>query len=347
MEEVLTCFGNIIGTTNDSESDSGLFITDLEAIATIQGLIDSDDQVDIDIEDKLANARRIAILRLNTDLVTLMARYAQVRDSMSIVVGSKSFSAPLVETGNSGIRIVCRKIKDAEIVLRRITTLFAQTGSTKVYIASNYSDTIVEIDVLTVANKQKTNELSESIVLPLWDMNAEGCVEYYIYHKNDLQALNTKIQCSTCTAFRFDASRPTWALYGHKQYVNIAGFNGEIETLSSSGQNSAKGLQLEMDIRCRVDKAICRDKIDFKANPMAMAMATAIQYQSASVIVWDLIRNPRLNRVLMGDLETFRDAAKYYGQKYNDMVKFISKNMEITSDCFCEHGFTKTKIGHP
>lgn len=345
MEEVLTCFGNIIGTSNGTESDSGLYITDLEAIATIQGLILGN--TELDIETKLGDARRIAILRLNTDLLTLMLRYAKARESMSIILGSKSFSAPLVEIGKSGLRIVCRKVKDAEIVLRGITTVFSQTGTTKVYIASNYSDTIHEIDVDTVANKQKVNTFDEAIVLPLFDMNAEGCVEYYIYHNNDLTPLNTKIQCSTCTAFRFDASHPSWSLYGHKQYINVAGFNGEIANLSSSGQNSAKGLQLVMDIRCRVDKAICRDKIDFQANPMAMAMATAIQYNAASVVVWDLIRTPGLNRVLMGDIESFKDAATYYGRKYTDMVKFISKNMTIESDCFCEHGFTQTKIGHP
>ena len=347
MENVLACFGDIIGTTKDTDSDSGLFITDLEAVATIQGLISGQDEVSVEIEEKLADAKRIAILRLHTDLSTLMLRYAKPRDSMSVILGSKAFTAPLVEAGKSGIRIVCRAIKDAEIVLRGINTVFSQTGDIKAYIASNYSDDIVELDLLTIANKVKENNLDEAIVLPLWDVNAEGCVDYYIYHTNTIPPTNTKIQCSTCSAFRFDASRPSFATYGHKQYINFAGFNGEIETLGSRGQNFAKGLQLVVDIRCRTDKAICRDSINFHTNPMAMSFATAIQYQAASVVVWDLIRSPGLNRILMGDIESFREAATYYNRKYNDMIKFISKNMPITSDCFCEQGFVNSKIGHP
>lgn len=351
MDAVIQCFGDIVGTTPDKNTDSGLYITDLEAVETIHALIeDQPTELDLaaDLELKLLSARRIAILNLNADLTTLMQKYSKPRAGYSGLLGSKKFSGVLDEDGKSGIRIVCRKIQDAELVLKGVNTIFSEAGNMSVFIASNYSDDITEIqNIETVKNKLKINDLPAEITLPLYHENAEGCVEYYIYHENTLTPNNNKLHCSSCRKFKFDASRPTWRAYGSEQYINIAGFNGEPDELSEKGSNNTKGLQLKVDIICRTDRAICRDNVDFRMNPLAMAYASAIQYKAGSVIIWDLTRSPKLNRIIMSDMETFREAAKHYERKYNDMIRFISKNMEVTSDCFCEHGFITPRVTHP
>ena len=351
---ITKCFGDIVGTVKDTNSDSNLWIEDLEAMSTIMGLIDGYDGNDYDINEmrdsvieKLENSRRIAIMKLHTDLTTLLMRYAKPRGTISGLIGSKKWDKVSTDVGKSGIRIVCRPIKDAEIVLKGINTLFTQTGEISLYLASNYSDDVVDLGVFdTTQNKFKYNKLDEAIVLPCYNEAVEY-VEYYIYHENTIKPLNTRISCSSCSSFHYSAEYPRFANHGWKEYINFAGFNGNPETLPEKGLNTTKGLQLLADIRCRTDRAICNESIDYHSNPMAMSYAVAIQYKAGSVIIWDLIRDSGLNRILMGDMESFRDAATYYERKYNDMVRYISKNMEIQSDCFCEHGFAKMSIGHP
>jgi len=350
MEEVLNCFGNIVGTTSDSVSDSGLYITDLEAIETIKALIDDPTYFDDEtsIENKLLSARRIAILRFQADVSTLMNRYVKQRESFSGVIASSRFIKFVSETGKSGIRVLCRPLKDAEIVLRGVNTIFSQTGSFDLKIASNYSDTIYTVAAIeTTAGKVKVNEFANPISLPLYEKNSDRLVEYYIYHENDLVPADNKIQCSTCVVFSFDSDNPRFSNHGHKQYVNVAGFNGEPDDLGRYGVNYGKGLQLLMDVKCKSDRNICNEEINYSLDPLAMSYATAIQYKAGSVIVWDLISNPKLNRVLMGDMERFKESASYYERKYNDMVKYISKHIKVKSDCFCEQGFTSAKISHP
>lgn len=335
MENILNCFGNIVGTLQDRPSDSGLYITDLEAVSTIESLMKED--VPEDLDDRLEDARRIAILKLHTDLTTLMMRYAEPRSGFKGVIGSNKYSGDITETGLSGIRILCRKIQDAELVIHGINTLFAATGVVQVHLASNYSDEVEDIDLNTTANRVNVNRLPESIVLPLYTDESEGeYVEYYIYHDNTMTPKNNRIQCSTCNKFYFDAARPVFKEYGQKQYTNIGGFNiDSLENLTDAANNFMRGLQVNMEIRCRTDYSICKDSIDFLTNPLAMSYAVAIQYKAGSVLVWDITRNPALNRVTMQNIEDLRDAASYYERKYNDMVKYISENMQIESDCFC------------
>jgi hypothetical protein len=349
MQEILSCFGNIVGTTIESESDSGLYITDLEAVETINALLRDDVQLDDEakLEDKLTNSRRIAILALQTDLTTLMMRYAKAKTGFKGIVGLTKATANIIETGKSGLRLLCKPVKDADLILSGVTLTFSQTGQVRLYLASNNSDDVIDLGLMNAtANKPVFNELPQPLLLSMYDDSIEDLVEYYIYHENTIAPKDTKIDCASCTIFYFDQRKPLFKLHSYKQYLNVAGFNSEIADVGYKGTNASKGIQLHVDIRCNTHKAICNGSIDFYRNPMAMSIATAIQYKAASHVIWDLIRSPKLNRVLMGDMETFREAASFYGRKYNDMIKYISKNMDIQSDCFCETGFTKAKIGH-
>lgn len=353
MDSILKCFGNIIGTTHDSQSDSGMYMTDLEALETIEGIVSDKIEMALSpnpIEEKLESARRFAILQLNTDLTTLMMRYSKPRDSYNgVIIGGKKFTQPLNEAGLSGIRIVCKPIRDAEIVLRGVNTIFNADGVITLKIASNINEDIVEYpNVPTRQRRVATREFPAPLVLPLWHKNVSGCVEYYIYHENEVTSLTTKIKCSTCSAFYFNANEPRWAKNGLHQYVNIGGFNvDDIENLDHRGTNFSKGLQLLADIRCRTDRAVCSGSMDMISNPMAMSYAAAIQYKAGASLIWNILRDPGINKVLMAETEELRSAATNYNRRYNDMIRVMSKNMPLISDCFCEHGFTRASVGHP
>jgi hypothetical protein len=341
MEDILDCFGDIVGLKSGGTSDSGIYITDLEAISTIDGLVEADEAADVD--EVLENARRIAILALNSDLTALMLRYAKPRNPFVGKVGSSRYVRRGEYTGNSGIRIVCAPIRHAQMTVTAINTLFSQTGGLKVYIANNYDNNILEYDVLTLANKVKRNVLTIAPDLPLYRPEVDY-VEYYIYHANDFPFLDNRVTCSTCRKFYFNAAHPKFKNYGFESYLMVGGYNGD-PTASDAASNTMKGLMPEVKINCKIDNVICDDEIDYVNNPIAHSMAKAVMYKAGSVVVWNLIRNTKLNRVLMGDIDSFRDAASYYERMYKDIVTFLSKNMPVNHDCICEHGFSAAWIG--
>lgn len=348
MESIVNCFGNIVTPTKETPSDSGLYVTDMEAVDSIRGIVNEGDEHSwLSVEDKAENAIRIAIIRLHTDLSTLMLRYAKPRMGYLGNIGSTKFTNYTNETGKSGLRMICNAFRDVEAILTGITLTMKETGNIDLYLSSNRGDSIETIAGLsTLAGKPKYNALETPLSLDLKDNTVDGYVEYYLYHNNDLTAADTKIDCATCNKFYFNAHSPVFKNYGYKQYLSIGGFNGEIEELKDNASNQSKGIMLHVDIRCDNSKAICPDNETLKRSPMYMSYATAIQYKAASVLVWDMIRSPKLNRVAMGSMESFREAASFYDRKYNDMIKYISKNMSIESDCYCEQGFTKMKVRH-
>ena len=341
MEDILDCFGDIVGLKSGGTSDSGIYITDLEAISTIDGLVEADEAADVD--EVLENARRIAILALNSDLTALMLRYAKPRNPFVGKVGSSRYVRRGEYTGNSGIRIVCAPIRHAQMTVTAINTLFSQTGGLKVYIANNYDNNILEYDVLTLANKVKRNVLTIAPDLPLYRPEVDY-VEYYIYHATDFPFLDNRVTCSTCRKFYFNAAHPKFKNYGFESYLMVGWYNGD-PTASDAASNTMKGLMPEVKINCKIDNVICDDEIDYVNNPIAQSMAKAVMYKAGSVVVWNLIRNTKLNRVLMGDIDSFRDAASYYERMYKDIVTFLSKNMPVNHDCICEHGFSAAWIG--
>ena len=349
MDSILNCFGNIVSHSPDYTSDSGLYVTDMEAVASIAGISESNNNIEWreNIKNKSDNAIRVAILRLNTDLTTLMLRYAKPKMGYLGVVGSTRFTSYVNQSGTSGVRMICNSLRDVEMILTGVTLTFKETGTIDLNLASNRGDVVENFPGLeTVAGKPKYNALETPLSLEMFDPNLDRYVEYYLYHDNSLTAADNKIECASCNKFYFNADNPRFTHYGYRQYLNIGGFNSPIDDLDYRGQNQGNGIMLHLDIRCDSTKAICADNENLKRSPMFMSYATAIQYKAASNLVWEMIRTPELNRVVMGDIESLRDAASFYDRKYNDMVKYISKNMPIESDCFCEQGFTKSTISH-
>ena len=344
MENVLECFGNIVGTTNETESDSGLYITDLEALSTLHGLVGTEDWSDI--ETLLENARRIAILNLNTDLTSLIMKFSKQKPTFRGKIGSHKYLRPRAESGISGVRLLCLPVQHGELTIKSIGTLFNQTGDVNVYVANNYNDEVISLTVPTVARKLTFTDFSTAgidppvLTLPMKD-EIMPFVEYYIYHENPFEFLTNKVHCSTCSgrSFYFDSNRPRFEKYGYGAWAMAGGFNSDIEDIGNHAANLMKGLVLNVEFKCRVDRLICNESLDFTSDPMAQSYAMAVQHKAASVVLWNIIRSSKLNRVIMQDMETFRDAASYYERRYNGMVRNLAGTIPIEG-CMCEKGFT-------
>ncbi len=328
MTDIETCFGNIIGTKKETDSDSGLYITDLEALSTIGGLVGEDfDEVDTVMDD----AKRIAILSFNADLTARILKFAKPKRTYRGRIGSTSTSVSRSAPSDKGVKLVCAPIRKAQMNIFSIGVLAKQSGEVTVYVEGN--DVSEEYNINAVAKKLVTKDIN--LTLDLQDDMARN-VEYKIYHKQE-EYMHNKIKCSSCSRFYYDTDRPRYSYGG---YVMPGGFIGDKE-----GLNSMHGIVLGVEFACRADNLICDGGLNYQTNPLAHYYAQAIQHKAGSVVLWNIMRNSNLNRVLMQDIETFREAARYYERKYRDMVRDIAKTIPIDG-CFCEKGFTDTWIGN-
>lgn len=328
MTDIEQCYGDIIGTKKDTNSDSGLYITDLEALSTLDGLVGEDFE---DIDTILADAKRIAILSFNTDITSRLMRFAKPRGSFRGKIGSSRYKTTRTADGEKGVRILCAPLKHAQLHLYSVGVLLPQAGSVDVYLSSNHGEEETVIATITaVKNKVVTEDLD--LTYYIQDDMTDN-VEFYIYHKQASYVVN-RIKCSGCgRPFYFEARYPRYSYGG---YAMIGGFVGDIDDYAT---NSMNGIVLGAEFRCRVDRIVC-DNLNFQTNPMAQAYAQAIHLKAGSVVLWNIIRSSKLNRVLMQDIETFREAASYYERKYRDEIIKIGKTMPVEG-CFCEHGFSR------
>ena len=317
--DIVNCFGNIVGLTHSLPSDSGLYITDLEAVSTIEGLTIEQSRTVTDILD---DARRVAILSLSADLTALLMKYADFRKPFRGKIGSSRWSTKA--TGGAELVLLCRPLPSAVMKISKLGVIFQSTGAKQVHLSSNTGITQT-FDVNSEANKVSVIEVN--LELPLYSETAD-VVEYRFSHDEDFCA--GKLQpCGSCR-FKFSYDRPVFTNTGINAYLNVAGYkNGKYLNMSA-------GLLLYAEIQCKIDSLLCDEEMDFSVNPVAQMYAQAIQYKAGSVVVWNCLRNPNLNRVLMENSDDLREAAKYYERRYRDMMLFINKHMDYDHDCVCK-----------
>lgn len=316
--DILDCFGDVVGLTHDTPSDSGLYITDLEAVSTIEGLTV---EAGKEVEEILADARRVAILSLNSDLTALMMKYSTVRGPYVGSVGSSRWLYKV--KGGAELVLLCRPLKNATMYVSQVGVIFQNAGLKELRFTSNIGDSEV-FTINAVANKLTT--LAVDLALPLYSEKAD-LVEYRFSHDEDY--CEARLQCGGCKKFKFDYNHPQFTQHGVTSYLAVAGQKSE------RYYNSSAGVMLSVKINCRIDNVICDEALDYTTDQSAQMYAQAIQHKAGSVVIWSCLRNPKLNRVLMERSEDLREAAKYYERRYRDMIGFINLHRPYDHDCIC------------
>ncbi len=307
--------------THDTQSDSGLYIADLEAVSTIEGLIVESGK---SVTEIMEDARRVAIIALNADLRALMMKYWDVRRSYSGKVGNSRWSRR--EAGGGELVVLCRPLPSATMHIGRVGLIAQNGGTHTLTITSNVPETAdITVDVPCTANELST--VAADISLPMYSEMID-LVEYRFSHDEDHCV--AKLQaCGSCR-LKFNYHNPRFRSAGIGSYISIAGVkNGKFI-------NSSAGIVLGATFECRTDNVFCDEALSYETNPAALMFSEAIQYKAGSVVVWNCLRNPNLNRVLMENIEDLREAAKYYERKYRDKMLFISKHYDIDHDCICK-----------
>ena len=62
---------------------------------------------------------------------------------------------------------------------------------------------------------------------------------------------------------------------------------------SDTASNGTHGLYFDIELSCDVNQVLCKDNMDYISNPIAGAMALAVQYQSAINVMKSILAAQR------------------------------------------------------
>lgn len=345
------CYNNIVGLS-DSDCDcfdegrpedyntslSGLFISDLEPLKQIKGL----EQCDKNLWEVMQIARKNAILSFISDTnALLLENYSFQRSPYYGTIGqTKGKAYRSISELYAGVRIYPSRIVSGEMVIKGITCSFEDQGSITLQIYNNFDEKLEEISLETLAGKPKVNNVD--ISLPLFD--PRGQLEYYLVYQTSNRPQDNQINCgcgSFVPSFHRDFpyfNRKHTKLNGWANYIMIGGMLTDDITsfdLGDTANNYLNGLALDCEFKCKVHEVLCKDDLDFEANPLALSMAHCIRYQAAVNMAESMLRSGDPNIQTLINAEMLAEASDEWKGRYEELVLYIVNNVE-DNDCLCE-----------
>jgi hypothetical protein len=347
----LDCFDNIIGLSRTAcacyeavptkISNSGLYLDELSGLRRISSLLNC--ETGSDIWNYFSNARDQAILSFKGDFNGLAAsQYALRRKPFYGKIGKQKNTKTLdtLTTGNYvGVRLKCANIVSGELVLNKVTTLMNSVGAITLYIYNNLNELVDSVSLTTSASVTENN--ITNITLPLENSYADN-MEYFLIFKLD-GTIYPKNNENFDTSNSFYRSKAPDRTYGWGDYLTVEGVNmSDISDLSDINGTSSclmYGLILDITLRCKIGELLCKDSLDFEANPLAMVLSHTVRYKAASLLLQDILRSPQLNIDTITNKDQVRADIDTYEEKYEGLLSYIVDNVDITNnDCFmCKH----------
>lgn len=352
MSVIPDCFDHIIGLTRTqcdcftvpadaSESDSDLYLDELESLNAIQSLENCTDGDDL--WDYMVNARKNAVIKFKADLNTvLLTNYKIKRPAFTGSIGRVNHTASFITSTGTyyGVRLFCADIREGTMTINKITTYFDQTGTKTVFI---YDNTNTLIDTLTL--NTLANQVCENVVgleLPLHSDLVTNLEYYLVYEGSSNYPKNNDIKC-TCGHFKatFDTHKPYWyGQHGGFDWAKWVMVGSVVQTsldfmnMCGTCANRMMGLILNLSFKCDANKIWCEELVDTE-NPMFGAMALAVQYKAGIELASWILNSGNLNRWTMINTEQLQANIVDWQNKYQEMVNFIGNNLEINSnDCY-------------
>lgn len=352
----ISCWDNIIGLTRtecacysnipSAISNSGLYLDELIQLRSIRDLVNCEENNDI--WDKMNRARENAIRIFIADVNADMLNYYKLkRQPFYGAIGRVKATGNLNLTAGyyAGCRVYCADIVSGIFNVKKIGTLFANTGTITLWIYNNLGELLNTLTLNTTANTHNINDVAD-IELPMHDSYIDNLEYYFIYQVGANAPKNNDIKCS-CGRFRanFDTNRPYWYLthsdrqYYWTYYAMAGGFYqssiADLTDVTSTTNNYMYGLTLECEFKCKVQETLCKDYFDFDANPLAISTAIAIRYKAGELLINDILTTPNINRNVLINREHLLMMKEEIISNYRQNIKYIAGNINIhTNDCF-------------
>ena len=126
---------------------------------------------------------------------------------------------------------------------------------------------------------------------------------------------------------------------GWAEWVMVGGLNVASDVdwtdINTTTNNYMNGLTLSVEFGCVSNDIVCQNVISFDDNPLAMAIAHAIRYKAASMVINKLLRADIINRPTMINREEKAAVILYYNERYSTMIQYIIENLEFKfNDCY-------------
>lgn len=352
----LDCFSNIIGiskrdcdcfATSGEESLSGLYVDDLVELADVFDIIDCQNGDDVSevIENSIDQANREFMADFN---INVLNRFKPRRQPFIGQIGKATYknNLRLLNGKIAGIRIYCNNIKTGMMKINKIGGVFSNTGTVDLYIFNNLDELVDEITINTVAGRQTFTDVS--LELPL-SHNGVDNIEYYIYYDVDVlnQPKDNEIKCGTCGAFkpRFNLRMPYFSgnhgeQYNWSNWVMVGGLYSDPQDTWMTycekvytTTNLMYGLTLQAELSCDTNQIVCNDDMDYQKNPIDHAIAHAIRYKAAMIILDKILRSGMINRLTLLNREEKEKQLQELNTKYWNIVTYIIDNIP-ESDCY-------------
>lgn len=363
------CYESIIGLTRtdcecytgmpDSAHDSlsGLYLDELVGMSFIQSMQNCDTGNDLFVS--MARARDNAIQSFQADTNALILNNFKLRRNpfyggIGRIIES---NVTLVSGNYLGVRFYCDNVKSGVLYIKSIGTIFKETGAISLLIYNNLGDLLHTINLDTVANVHNQNPVA--IELPLHS-NYTDHLEYFFLYQFD-GTMNPKVNDIKCHCGnfkpKFDCSHPYYhskhdTVYGWADWLMVGGINSTnlpefVNCDCHNIKNYMYGLTFQVELRCKIGEVLCNEQLDFEGNPLAGAMALAIQAKGGEFLGNWVLQSGNLNRWTMLNTEQLITDVANYKATYETMLEYIVKEVDVTqNDCFaCKDIWKMAKQG--
>lgn len=372
----MACFDNIVGLSRTvcpceadgpegyNDSESGLYITDLEPLSSLDGFGSCDANSAWTL---LSNARDSAVKRVKADLIARMStRFKQRAERFSGAIGEGSATTNLSTSATyAGVRMALNPVRGGTMTVRKIGTIWPSGATAGNLTISVYNslNVLVGTRTVTIVNTGRHNvtTLTEPLVLPTFTEYSESSDYFFLYTFDQANpARRNKVRCN-CGGFdnyykNVSLNNPAWMKpfngVGFTKWVMPLGWTGNALdnfhddlTGDSLGLN---GLTFDVEFSCNYETTYCPGgTLNFDGDPVSYAVAHAVQFAAGIFIADKIFSAPALTRNNTINRDLLKEMRAGWINSYNEAISYIADNANpANNDCLvCRPGIDmKTRL---
>ena len=327
---------------NFNTSYSGLYLDELAPLNQLLGMADDCNGTLWEIAN---DCREIAIKTFVADITKELLKRAKLKQSPYYgVLGRRKHNADRTVTDtHAGVHWFCKAIKSGTVIIKKIHTIFSETGVINLLVYDNFNALLHTIPLNTTQDTFRENDITD-IELPLYSDYVDNLEYFFVYAIGANQPRNNELSCIGCTSRRltFLPNRPYFTQSqsdrnGWANYIMCGGMvTSVLEFMDAEygGNDYMNGLIFEVEFRCNIGEVVCMDGFDFQSDPLALDIAFAIRWKAAEIFADRLFASRNISFDTLIHREDLATNQAEWIKKYIDYIEHIGKKIDLTrNDC--------------
>ncbi len=338
----LGCFPeNIIGlsqndcecfTIDENTSISGFFLDEAEGMnLRILDAVNDCESGSLSEMMKWARAEAIKITKSEIMKGISLSKNVELRlPNWSGSIGDTSFSKTLqVNKTMAGLRQVMKPLRGGIMRVKRIATTFSGVTTFNIGLYDN-SDPVQlnAFSVTTQANRTKWTDLSEPLLLPMWDRGK--VIQYFwlfaVNQSNLPKDAPVHCGCGNTPLWTYPQQwfQVTQARYNWSQWAMVAGVQGnniDDRVNWDSMTDKSFGIALDVDFICNMYQTLCEGGHDFDNDPSASDLAQTIRMKATELLLGKILLNTDISPYTSQNAEVLAQIA---GQQRADFINNVA-----------------------